>query len=274
VDDASLRTLFKAKRVLVVDPSVYTQRAMSEFLEPLGIGCNTVASVAVGLARMVQHPQAYHLLFIDQALPEMAAGEITRTLRAFTNLAKLPIVLLASQITATLPTYIQKAGFAGHLVKPISSSALLNMLTSLLRADTLPLPKTTADKDPPEFHFKGKILLVEDYLPNQKMARYMLEEMGCDVDVAASGEEALEQLQAHRYDVVLMDCQMPEMDGFQATAEIRKHDYGQGIIIIAMTANALQGDREKCLQAGMNDYIGKPVRFEDLGRLLSKYLTG
>ena len=278
IDEMSIQMLFKAKRVLVIDASHYNRHAISECLESLGITCDTAISVPVGLTRLIHHPQAYHLLFIDQSLPEMSEQEIDRTLCAFRKVVTLPVVLMTSLKSSEIPAFIQKAGFAKYLIKPVSSSALLNVLTSVLQAENQAGPLSSRESMPPDkeldaYKFRGKVLLVEDYLPNQKMAKYMLEEMGCDVGLAASGEEALEQLQANHYDVVLMDCQMPEMDGFQATAEIRKHDYGRDIVIVAMTANALQGDREKCLDAGMNDYIGKPVRFEDLGQLLSKYLA-
>jgi two-component system, sensor histidine kinase and response regulator len=120
--------------------------------------------------------------------------------------------------------------------------------------------------------YHAKVLLVEDYQPNQKVASKMLEKMGCTVDVADDGEQALEKLQEAHYDIIFMDCQMPEMDGFEATRLIRQNKNTENNIIVAMTANALEGDREKCIAAGMNDYISKPIRSAELERILSHYL--
>ena len=119
--------------------------------------------------------------------------------------------------------------------------------------------------------FDARVLVAEDQIVNQKVARRILEKMGCRVDLAANGREAVEMVALLPYDVVFMDCQMPGMDGFQATAEIRK-SHRQKIPIIAMTAHAMQGDREKCLNAGMDDYISKPVRPEAVAEALHRWL--
>src|SRR5207244_13384548 len=119
----------------------------------------------------------------------------------------------------------------------------------------------------------GRILVVEDNQINQQVACGLLKKLGYHTDVAANGYEALDALRNIYYDAVLMDCAMPEMDGFQATAEIRRREAGdRHTPIIAMTANAMKGDRERCLQAGMDDYVSKPVRIEDLHAALSRAL--
>ena len=119
--------------------------------------------------------------------------------------------------------------------------------------------------------FNSRILLVEDYPPNRQMAKTMLEKMGCQVETAQNGEEALERLEQADYDAVLMDCQMPEMDGFQTTAEIRKREKGRHTPIIAMTAHVLSGDRERCMQAGMDGYVSKPIRSDELSQALTRH---
>jgi CheY-like chemotaxis protein/HPt (histidine-containing phosphotransfer) domain-containing protein len=122
----------------------------------------------------------------------------------------------------------------------------------------------------------GKVLVVEDNMINQEVARGILERMGLTVEVAGDGGEALRLLQAHNYDLVFMDVHMPEMDGFEATGNFRAADgmaTPQDVPIVAMTANAMQGDRERCLQAGMTDYVAKPIRSKPLKALLAKYLT-
>ena len=121
----------------------------------------------------------------------------------------------------------------------------------------------------------ARVLVVDDNTTNQKVARLMLENFGCRVDVAANGKEAIEMLELLPYDVVFMDCEMPEMDGYEATAEIRRrHAAGRHVPVVAMTAKAIQGDRERCLEAGMDDYISKPVRLEDLEAVLARYVSG
>jgi len=116
-------------------------------------------------------------------------------------------------------------------------------------------------------------LVVDDGITNQKVGRLMLENLGCHVDVAANGKEAVEMLDLLPYDAVFMDCEMPEMDGYEATAEIRRRQAGKPRLpIIAMTAKTINGDRERCLAAGMDDYISKPVRVEDLDSALERWI--
>ncbi len=116
------------------------------------------------------------------------------------------------------------------------------------------------------------VLVVEDNPVNQRMAVRMLEKMGCRVDVAANGAEALKKAAQSLYDLIFMDCQMPEMDGYEATAEIRRCEgHSKHTLIIAMTAHTMQGDREKCLQAGMDDFLPKPVKKETLSEILQKW---
>jgi PAS domain S-box-containing protein len=130
----------------------------------------------------------------------------------------------------------------------------------------------SVSSEPQISQIHAKVLLVEDYPPNQKVAQKMLEKIGCTVEIASDGEQALQKLHEQYYDIVLMDCQMPEMDGFETTRLIRQDKDLADNIIIAMTANALEGDREKCIAAGMNDYIAKPIRFKEVETVLHKYL--
>ncbi len=121
-----------------------------------------------------------------------------------------------------------------------------------------------------ESKFPGKkILLVEDFVINQEITKEIMQMMECEVDIAEDGTDAVEMVQDNEYDLIIMDINMPEMDGYEATRQIRK--MGNKTTIVALTANALQGDREKCLEAGMDDYIAKPVKGESLEEMMNKY---
>jgi two-component system, sensor histidine kinase and response regulator len=118
-----------------------------------------------------------------------------------------------------------------------------------------------------------RVLVVEDNAVNQKLAKRLLEKLGCRVDVAGNGKEAVEMIETFPFDIVFMDCQMPEMDGFEATRAIRQRESGKTHqVIVAVTANAMQGDREKCISAGMDDYISKPIARSELDQMMARYL--
>jgi CheY-like chemotaxis protein len=122
-----------------------------------------------------------------------------------------------------------------------------------------------------EARFNARVLVAEDYQVNQQLAKRLLEKMGCSVDVAQNGVEVLNRIDGSQYDIIFMDCLMPEMDGYEATRRIRSQEKGDHTTIVAITANALEGEREKCLHAGMDDYISKPVKALDLEEMLEKY---
>jgi len=175
---------------------------------------------------------------------------------------------------------LEAVGFAGYLVKPIRQGQLRDMLCLVLGRGIHGTP--SSEKTIFTRHTVAecagrheRILLVEDNITNQLVAVKLLEKLGYRSDVAANGREALTALRGIPYDLVFMDCQMPEMDGFEATRRIRSGDAGQAhrsIPIIAMTARAMQGDREKCLEAGMNDYLPKPIDGAALARVLDQWM--
>jgi CheY-like chemotaxis protein/HPt (histidine-containing phosphotransfer) domain-containing protein len=173
---------------------------------------------------------------------------------------------------------LESVGFSGYLVKPVREGKLRDMLCLILNSKTEPADSPekmilTSHSFPAH---RRRILIAEDNVTNQLVALKLLEKLGYRADVAANGEEAITALQSIPYDLVLMDCQMPEMDGFEATRLIRRGEAGTArasIPIIAMTARAMQGDREKCLEAGMNDYMSKPVDPAALAKALDRWLT-
>ena len=165
----------------------------------------------------------------------------------------------------------RKLGIAAYLTKPIGQAELRHAVSRILGArnepgDVPPVPGRSSSEELPRLH----VLVAEDNLINQTLAIHLLEKRNCRVDVAGNGREALEKLGAGAFDLVIMDVQMPEMDGFEATAAIREGEKSTGrhIPIIAVTASAIKGDQERCLAAGMDSYVSKPIRPEDLYRAI------
>jgi two-component system sensor histidine kinase/response regulator len=212
-------------------------------------------------------------------LSGMNGLDLAVAIKADPKLAATPTILLSCD-DKQVASPNKKRLFHSQLRKPVSPSMLYNALVSLLGSlpteDNPPEPKNGSTPKDQETACQRNVhvLLVEDNFINQKVAIFMLEKMGCRVDVAANGLEALDALSKFAYELILMDCQMPEMDGYEATAAIRENErqIGGHLPIIAMTASAMQGDREVCLAAGMDDYVSKPVQAEALVTVLQKWV--
>ncbi len=213
----------------------------------------------------------YNLAILDQQMPGMDGITLARAIKADPNLAPLRLVLLTARGQRG-----QWVGISATLTKPIRQSHLYDCLAAVMPAAAeLPSRQGSARHSLPEtpVQSRGKVLVVDDNVVNQKIAARMLERCGCRVDIASNGREAVEASAHMAYDHIFMDCQMPEMDGFAATAAIRQREARTGahVPIIAMTANAMQGSRERCLEAGMDDYVSKPTKAEDLEMILQKW---
>lgn len=179
------------------------------------------------------------------------------------------------QVDSAMP---EDSDFAGFLSKPTKQQTLVNCLNRIFGAadeaisDGTETPKTGLQPETATNSLPLRILLAEDNRVNQKVAKFTLRKLGYEIDIVSNGVEALAAIQNNNYDLVLMDVQMPEMDGMTATAEIRKLDSGKrDIPIIAMTAHAMKGDREKCIAAGMNDYTSKPIKPAELKDKIEKW---
>jgi len=225
--------------------------------------------------------ESYDLAILDLTMPIMDGFELARSIKSEPLIASTRLVMLTSQGLRGDGTTAREAGIAAYLTKPIRQSQLFDCLTNVVSKATVEPRRESLDKPAAlvtRHALKEKtmtphklILLAEDNIVNQKVAVRQLQKLGYRADAVANGREAVEALKRIPYDLVLMDCQMPEMDGYEATAEIRQLE-GQTkhTIIVAMTANALQGDREKCLAVGMDDYISKPVKSEELAQVLQR----
>jgi signal transduction histidine kinase/DNA-binding response OmpR family regulator/putative methionine-R-sulfoxide reductase with GAF domain len=271
------------KRVLVVDDNA-TSRLMLE--RQLGAWSITATSAADGpsaralLKEAAATAQPYDLAIIDLRMPGMEGLELARCLRSDALLATLPLVLLTWVGMHSRDLVDQSLGIAVALTKPIHRQPLLDALRTALRAQAAgrleagqPAPVPTEPAFGPTAGSKARVLVAEDNPVNQRVAVRMLARLGLGADVAADGREAVQSFSRQPYALVLMDCQMPELDGFQATARIRASERpDQHTPIIAMTASAMRGDRERCLAAGMDDYISKPVRIDDLRITVERWL--
>jgi signal transduction histidine kinase/DNA-binding response OmpR family regulator/HPt (histidine-containing phosphotransfer) domain-containing protein len=265
-------------RVLCVDDHATNRTILEEQLSAWGMRAECVADGPTALARLRAAQAAgepYTLAILDYHMPEMDGLELSRAIKADASLAPIWLVMLSSVGQREQGVAAQQAGIAASLTKPVRQSHLYNCLLTVMGTAAgptfvSPMPRRQEEV---QLQIHARVLVVEDNVINQKVAVRLLEKLGCRVDVAANGCEAVNMLAQLAYDVIFMDCQMPEMDGFAATAAIRQHEAstGQHVLIIAMTANAMQGDRERCLAAGMDDYISKPVTLGDLAPRLQQW---
>jgi CheY-like chemotaxis protein len=221
------------------------------------------------------HP--YVLALLDYQMPGMDGLALARAIKAEPNLAGVDLVLLSSAFQLGQGEAALHAGITAHLTKPIRQSSLYSCIVTVLDgADVRPPVTLPAPCDTTQAHslVRARILVVEDNIVNQKVARRMLEKLGCRVDVADNGREAIDAILQLTYDLVFMDCQMPVMDGYEATAVVRAHErqHDRHMPIIAMTANALSADCERCLKAGMDGYMTKPIKLTDIIPILQQWV--
>ncbi len=258
-------------RVLVVDDNLTNRRILGETLASWGMRPSLAegARAALGLldqAAVAGHP--FRLLLVDANMPEMDGFELVQRIRSDARLESAVIMMLTSGAQRGDATRCRELGVAAYLTKPIGQpelrSAILDALgapsTDVSAAAGMVLPRRS------ESGKRLRILLAEDNVVNERLATRILEKRGHVVVHATNGREAIERFQQGGLDLILMDVQMPEVSGFEAAAAIREMEQAHGghIPIVAMTAHAMEGDRERCLNAGMDGYIAKPIRAKDL----------
>jgi PAS domain S-box-containing protein len=270
-------------RVLIVDDNATNRKILSHQIGSWGMTHAEADSgpAAIELLRAAAADgAAYDLVILDLLMPDMDGFELARTINSDPTIAATQLILLTSAGIRGDGAKAQAAGVAAYLTKPVRQSQLFDCLTTVVsKSSASSVPTTTLVTRHTlreAKHMSDKlILLAEDNIVNQKVAVRQLKKLGYRADAVANGREAIEALGRIRYDLVLMDCQMPEMDGYEASAEIRRIEgTRRHTPIIAMTAHALNGDREKSLAAGMDDHITKPVNPEQLSRVLGHFLTG
>ncbi len=263
-DFVGLQPEMQGKRVLVVDDNATNRRVL--VLQTGKWGMQSRATESPGEAlRWLEAGEAFDLAILDMHMPEMDGMELAKQIRA--RQPSLPLVLFSS--LGRREAGDTEGLFSAYLAKPIRQSHLFDTLVSLLAHDAVPraVPAQAKSQLDPGMAARHplRILLAEDNVVNQKLALRLLQQMGYRADLASNGIEAVESVQRQAYDVVLMDVQMPEMDGLEASRRIcAMAPAVQRPRIVAMTANAMQGDREMCIEAGMDDYLTKPIRVDRL----------
>ncbi|MBW1896226.1 MAG: response regulator, partial [Deltaproteobacteria bacterium] len=266
-------------KVLVVDDNATSRKILKELLESFSFEVTLAASGEKGLSDLENAPedQPFDLVVMDWKMPGMDGIEASRRIRSQLDLQTIPPIILVSAYGGEeLMQQAEKIGLEGYLLKPVSSSVLFDTIMLAFGKGVDGAPRIAREKDEDakalEKIMGARILLAEDNEINQQVAREILEGAGLNVSIANDGQEAVSAVRENQYDAVLMDIQMPVMDGHEATRAIRRDPRFQDLPIIAMTAHAMTGDREKSLEAGMNDHVSKPIDPDQLFAALGKWI--
>ncbi len=276
--------ILEGKRVLIIAPNPTIRSVLREHIKFLkgGYAEASNGTEALEICRLgLDQNRPFDLLILDAQIQGFEGKTLTHWLRKNPGFKNLACVLLTSGLEQEAIWDRNQTGIAGFLTKPIRYGSLYCCLDTLFGQKTKPAARLSSGLFPPtssdgNHKAKARILLVEDNPINQKMGLKILEKLGYRGDAVASGQEAVREVKLVPYDLVLMDLQMPEMDGIEATRIIRDHEQstGEHLPIIALTANAMKGDRERCLAAGMDGYVSKPVNINELRRVIETFVIG
>jgi PAS domain S-box-containing protein len=274
-------------RVLIAEDNATNSAILEHHVKAWGMRCERAKNGrdALALIRSAKETDdPFELALIDLKMPHMNGIELARAIKADPTTARLKLVMLTSTTFSGEAAMARDAGVAAYLCKPVRRADLYRTVVSVLGKTNADLPAEVRQRQASVSMLPrkkaGPILLAEDNPVNQQVARAMLEELGCHVDIASDGRRAVEAWSRKRHALVLMDCQMPELDGFAATAAIRDlcrvHAQTSGeetvVRIVALTANAIHGDRERCLASGMDDYLSKPFTRAQLVATIERWL--
>lgn len=281
----------KNKNILIVDDSHTNASILAKQLQHWGASTTVVSRSQDALNELNRNERLYELVIIDQNMSDYSGMELAKHIRKNALLKSLPIAMMTDMEHRLSKDELRRLDVGAAFPKPVitrdyfSALSLLNTPVNSCESqfDVAALEKSEKQKAANTMHpwaETTRILLVEDNSVNQEVASIILDELGLVVNIASDGKEALDALRAakdnDKYSLVLMDCQMPVMDGYQATRAIRRGEAGahfRNIPIIAMTANAMKGDREKCMNAGMDDYLSKPIEEEELYKKLTQWIV-
>jgi CheY-like chemotaxis protein len=306
-------TTLQNRRLCIIETHDTIRFLLHHYAQSWGMTCDVAQNGSEGLALLQKRStegKPFDIAILDHTLSDAVQEDVlslAKRIRQDPDIAQTPLILLTALGKRGEGKLAQNAGFNGYLTKPVRHQQLLQCLQMIL--ETQAFPATSVDLLFPELitrhtveeaqaQAQFQILLAEDNVVNQKVAAQMLQKLGYRVDIVPNGREAIEAIDRTSYDLILMDCQMPELDGLQATRKIRQEESKQlevrskekesnfpetpdsllltphysRIPIIALTANALTGDRERCLEAGMDDFLAKPVRLEELSTMIAKWV--
>jgi PAS domain S-box-containing protein len=268
-------------RVLIVDDNATNREILEHHTRAWKMKSDSAANgrQALELLRSAAATDPYQLAILDMQMPEMDGLMLGQAIKSDPTIASTRLVMLTSLGNQLETADMKQAGIEACVLKPVKQSRLYNRLAEVMaghvpvvakptQTGTLRTTTPTAPKPTPAL---ARILLAEDNVINQKVALGLLHNIGYRADVVKNGLEVLAALDSRPYDLILMDCQMPELDGYETTQRIRARG-GDGPRIIAMTANAMRGESEKCLAAGMDDYLSKPVRLETLREMVNRWM--
>lgn len=266
--------------VLVVDDNATNREILQLQLEAWGLRVEQADCAQAALSLLVNPDHCFDMVILDWHMPEVSGLDLARRIREEPHLWSIPLIMLSSAAAEDAGRTIRKAGIDIYTSKPVRQSRLMDCLLTALNpvADNNGLD---AEQDCPDDTRTvriagGRVLLVEDNPVNREVALNMLQVLRCDVEVAVNGQEAVKKIRHRKFDVVLMDCEMPVMDGYAATRAIREWELQSGggshVPILALTAHALAEDRRRCLEVGMDDYLTKPFGMEKLRERLAQWV--
>ncbi|MBW2489764.1 MAG: response regulator, partial [Deltaproteobacteria bacterium] len=288
------------KHILIVDDNATNRHVLREQLKSWGCRFDEASNGKEALKKMQQgidDNRPFDLAILDMQMPGMDGETLGKIIKQDSDLKNTILVLMTSIGKRGDAKRLEKIGFVGYLTKPVKQSQLYDCLVTVAglrneKAPEQPMSIFTRHTISERQQRSARILLAEDNITNQKVAMSTLKNFGYSADIVKNGKEAVDAIKKIPYDIVLMDCQMPGMDGYEATNEIRKWEKelkdgsadrsgsnlesstgSKRVPIIAMTAHALKGDREKCLNAGMDDYIAKPIHPKKLCDIIEKWLN-
>ncbi len=277
------RTEFVGKSVLIVDDNESSRQILHHQCAAWGFADQQAANgheAVTLLTRGAARGKAFDVVLIDAQMPGMNGFELARSIKRDPRLQSPKVIMLTSLDRRDDPEQLRDAGVDAPLTKPVKQAALCETLIGVLsegreprelKAGLVVLDRAAPVEPPPGRRLR--ILIAEDNVVNQKVALHQLQKLGYLAEVVDNGRAALDALKFSEFDLVFMDCQMPELDGYAATRELRQRERSdRKTWIVAMTANSLEGDREKCLAAGMDDYVSKPVKIENLQAAIDRYL--
>ena len=268
-------------RVLIIDDNATNQDILVRQTASWGMDSHSASGGEEGLGLLTDAQRQgapFDLVILDRDMPGMDGMAVARQIKTLPAIADTPMIMLTSVGLRGDASTAQKCGISAYLTKPVRQSDLQTTLVNVIGSDPacvdgeLVTQSSIADD---MRRFDIHVLVAEDNSTNQEVAQGMLRKLGCRVDLVSNGREALRAFSRYAYDLVFMDCQMPVLDGYQATADIRSEEKNKGAVrhtpIIALTAHALEGDKQKCIAAGMDDYMSKPFRSEEMLAMIERW---